>query len=112
MIKNASTATPPAQRSCLLVGRQRDCCCWPSCCSWATRLSSLRGEVWSIARASARMCLLALPLVQPHPAPRFHQRRLCRRVRSLQTVSEGGVLRLGEPVGSVCLQCRKLPYQP
>jgi hypothetical protein len=31
------------------------------------------------------------------------------RVRSLQTMPQGGVLRLGEPVCSVSLQGRKLP---
>ena len=40
-------------------------------------------EVWSIAQPSARMCLLALPLVQPHPTPGLHQRHLHRRVRGL-----------------------------
>jgi hypothetical protein len=39
------------------------------------------------------MCLLVLPLVQPHPPSRLHKRRLGRRVRVLQAVSEGGVLR-------------------
>src|SRR5215213_11397505 len=32
------------------------------------------------------MCLLALPLVQPHPTPSLHQCRLSRRVRGLQAV--------------------------
>ena len=49
--------------------------------------------------------------IEAHPTPSFHQRSLDRRVRGLQTVPEGGVLRVGEPVGSVSLQCRKLPYQ-
>ena len=61
--------------------------------------------------ASARMRLLAVPLVQPHPPPSPHKRRLCRCVRSLQAVPQCGVLRVCESVGSVCLQCRKLPYQ-
>src|SRR5918996_5961168 len=33
-------------------------------------------EVWSLARTSARMRLLALPPVQSHPPARLHQRRL------------------------------------
>jgi hypothetical protein len=57
------------------------------------------------------MRLLALLLVQPHPTPRFHQRRLCRCVRGLSAVMQGGVLRVCEPVGSVFLQSRELPYQ-
>ena len=32
-------------------------------------------------------------------------------MRSLQAVPEGGVLGLDELVGSICLQCRKFPYQ-
>jgi hypothetical protein len=51
-------------------------------------------------------------LVQSHPPPSLHQRSLSRRVRSLQPVPEGGVLRVCEPVASVSLQCRKLPDQP
>jgi hypothetical protein len=62
--------------------------------------------------ASARVRLLALPLVQPHPPPRLHQRCLCRCVRGLQRAPEGGVLGAGEPVGSVTLQCRELPTRP
>jgi hypothetical protein len=50
-------------------------------------------------------------LVQPHPPTRLHQRRLSRRVRGLQTMPQGGVLGLGEPVGSVSLQSSELPYQ-
>ena len=50
-------------------------------------------------------------LIKPHPPPRLHQRRLCRCVRSLQRVPEGGVLQVCEPVGSVSLQCRELPDQ-
>jgi hypothetical protein len=46
--------------------------------------------------ASARVRLLALPLVQPCPPPRLHQRCLCSCVRGLQAVPEGNVLRLGE----------------
>src|SRR5215217_3072994 len=57
------------------------------------------------------MWLLALPLVQPHPPARLYQRSLCRRVRGLQAVLEGSVLRVGEPVGSASLQGRELPYQ-
>ena len=68
-------------------------------------------EVWSIAQSSARMRLFALPLFQFLPTPSLHQCRLCRRVRSLQAVSEGCVLGVGEPVDSVCLQRRELPYQ-
>ena len=60
--------------------------------------------------ASARVCLLALPLVQLHPPARLHQRSLSR-VRSLQAVPQGGILRVSEPVGSVSLQGRKLPDQ-
>jgi hypothetical protein len=54
------------------------------------------------------MRLLALPLVQPHAPPRLHKRRLNRRVRSLLAVAKGGILRLGEPVGSVSLQGSEL----
>ena len=69
-------------------------------------------EVWSIARTSARMCLLGLPLVQPYPPPGLHQRRLHRSVRCLQPVSQGCILRIGQPVGSVSLQGSELPDQP
>jgi hypothetical protein len=62
--------------------------------------------------ASARVRLLALPLVQPHPPARLHQRRLHRRVRSLQAVPQGGVLRVGDPMGGVCLQGRELSDKP
>ena len=55
--------------------------------------------------------LVALPLVQPHPPTRLHKRGLSRRVRSLQAVLQRSVLRVSEPVGRVCLQCCKLPYQ-
>src|SRR5215208_1663794 len=48
--------------------------------------------------ASARVRLLAVPLVQPHPPPSFHQRRLCRCMRSLKAVPEGDVLGVREPV--------------
>ena len=58
--------------------------------------------------ASARVRLLAVPLVQPHPTPSLHQRRLYRRVRGLQAMPEVGILRVGEPVGSVCLQSSQL----
>src|ERR671916_392183 len=49
-------------------------------------------------------------LVYPHPPTRLHQRSLHRRVGGLQPVAQGGVLRLGEPVGSVSLQRRQLAY--
>jgi hypothetical protein len=55
--------------------------------------------------------LLGLPVVKPHRSPRLDQRSFDRSVRSLQAVPEGGVLRLDELVGSICLQCRKFPYQ-
>jgi hypothetical protein len=42
--------------------------------------------------ASARVRLVAVPLVQPHSPPSLHKRRLCQCVRFLQPVSEGGVL--------------------
>jgi hypothetical protein len=57
------------------------------------------------------MCLLALPLVQPYPPPGPHQRRLSRRVSSLQAVPKGCVLRVGKSMGSVSLQGRKFSYQ-
>jgi hypothetical protein len=56
-----------------------------------TRLSSLQGEVWSIAQPSARMLLLALPLAQPHPPPSLNQRRLRSRMRSLQAVLQSSI---------------------
>src|SRR5215211_4176640 len=59
-----------------------------SFCFWSTRLSSLQGEVWSIAQPSARVRLLALPLVQPHPPPHFHQHRLGCCVRSFKSETE------------------------
>src|SRR5919107_1461929 len=79
-----------------------------SCRHSLSELSSMRREVWSIAKPSARVPLLALSLVQPHPPPRLHQRSL-RRVRCLQAVPEGGVLEAGEPVGNVCLQGASSP---
>jgi hypothetical protein len=53
--------------------------------------------------ASARVRLLAVPLVQPHPPPSLHKRRLCRCVRSLQAVPQCSVLRVCEPVVGICL---------
>jgi hypothetical protein len=50
--------------------------------------------------ASARVRLLALTLVQPHPPPSLHQRCLCRCVRVLQPVPEGGVLWTSELGGA------------
>src|SRR5215208_1324345 len=99
-------AVAPAHRSCVLIGCPRDCF------SWSTPSLLPYREVWSIAQPSARVRLLALPLVQPHPPPRLHQRCLCRCVRGLQRAPEGGVLGAGEPVGSVTLQCRELPTRP
>jgi hypothetical protein len=55
--------------------------------------------------------LLALSIVQPHTPPRLHQRSLSRRVRGLQTMPEGCILRVGEPVSSVSLQGSELPNQ-
>src|SRR5919107_1022053 len=69
-------------------------------------------DVWNIAHPSPRVRLSALLLVQPHPPARLHKRCLCRCVRGLQTVPEGGVLGVGEPVGSVRLQGGQLPGQP
>jgi hypothetical protein len=40
-------------------------------------------------------------LIDTYPPPRLHQRSLSRRVRVLQTVPEGGVLRINEPVGEI-----------
>jgi hypothetical protein len=57
------------------------------------------------------MCLLVLPLVQPHAPARLYERSLYRRVRVLQSVPEGGVLRVREPMCSISLQCRELPDQ-
>src|SRR5215211_3606559 len=51
------------------------------------------------------------PFVYPYPAPSLHQRRLSRSVRSLKPEPEGGVLRVGEPVVSIRLQCRQLSDQ-
>jgi hypothetical protein len=58
------------------------------------------------------MCLLALPLVQPHPPPSLNQRSLSRRVRSLQPVSEGGVLWTCEPGAKRCYGRLKIPPTP
>src|SRR5215204_2683384 len=76
-----------------------------------SRSSPSYRDVLSIARTRARVRLLALPLVQPHPPACLHQCRLCRRVRVLQPVSEGGVLWTSEPVVSISLQCREFPDQ-
>src|ERR687898_1680306 len=43
-------------------------------------------EVWSIAQPSARVRLLGLAVVQPHPSPSLHQHRLCRCVGGLWAV--------------------------
>src|SRR5919112_33553 len=43
-------------------------------------------EVWSIAQPSARVRLLGLPVVQPHPTPSLHQRSLWRCVGGLWAV--------------------------
>src|SRR5829696_912703 len=106
-VRNCSLSLRDTSRKDLnfltLVGRQR--CCG----NWITRLSSLRGDIWSSAHPSARMCLLTLPLVQPHAPPRLHQRSLSRRVRGLQAMLEGCVLRVCKPVGSVTLQGREFP---
>jgi hypothetical protein len=57
------------------------------------------------------MRLLGLPDVQPHTSPRLDQRSLRRRVRCLQAMPQGRILRIGQPVVSVSLQGRELPYQ-
>jgi hypothetical protein len=49
--------------------------------------------------------------VQSHPPPSLHQRSLSRRVCGFEPVSQNLVLRAGEPVRSVSLQCSELPYQ-
>ena len=74
--------------------------------------SSLQPEVWSIARARARVRSLALPLVQSHPPPRLNQRRLGRCVRGLQLVSEGDILWTGEPGASRSFGGLKIPPMP
>jgi hypothetical protein len=57
--------------------------------------------------------LLALPLVQPHPPACLHHRSLSRRVRSLQAVPQGGVLRTGEPVvDASALRAASSPTSP
>jgi hypothetical protein len=61
--------------------------------------------------ASARVCLLAVPLVQPHPPPSLHK-RLYRRVRRLQAVPEGDVLWTGEPEASRSYRGSKIPPTP
>src|SRR5215218_10348298 len=63
-----------------------------------------------LPRAARLFSCLPL-LTEPHPTPRFYQRRLCRGVCGFEPVSQDLVLRVGEPMGSVCLQCRELPYQ-
>jgi hypothetical protein len=62
--------------------------------------------------ASARVRLLALPLVQPYPPACLHQSRLCRRVRVLQPVSEGGVLWTSEPGARQCYGGLKISATP
>jgi len=62
--------------------------------------------------ASARVRLLAVPLVQPYPPACLHQSRLCRRVRVLQPVSEGGVLWTSEPGASQCCEGLEIPSAP
>jgi hypothetical protein len=54
--------------------------------------------------------LLILPLVQPHPAPSLHKRRLTRRVRVLQ--QSCGVLWISEPGAGRCYGRLKNPATP
>jgi hypothetical protein len=42
---------------------------------------------------------------------RLHKRRLSCRMRGFEPVSQGGILRVSEPVDSVALQGGELPYQ-
>src|SRR5829696_2571286 len=64
-----------------------------------------------LSRATRLFSCLPL-LTEPHPSTRFYQRRLCRGVCGFEPVSQDLVLRVGEPMGSVSLQGRELPYQP
>jgi hypothetical protein len=51
------------------------------------------------------------PLVQPHPTPSLHQRRLSGSMRALQTMAECCVLGACKPVVSIALQGRKFLNQ-
>jgi hypothetical protein len=46
------------------------------------------------------------------PPPSLNQRCLCRRVRGLQTVSEGGILWTSKPGASPCYGELKIPPTP
>jgi hypothetical protein len=65
-----------------------------------------------ITRSSARVPLLALPLIQPHAPACLHQHCLYRRVCGLQAVTEGEVLWTGESGASRSYRGLKIPPTP